>query len=60
MQLDKNIYVSELFFQPDREDESEFNLDGLLGDPVGTPIAADWFADPGLGSLNELITTTGP
>ncbi len=60
VQLDKNIYVSELFFQPDREDESEFNLDGLLGDPVGTPIAADWFADPGLGSLNELVTTTGP
>ncbi len=60
VQLDQDIYVGELYFQPDREDETEFNLDGLLGAPVGTPIAAEWFGDPGLGSLNELVMTTGP
>ncbi len=60
LQLDKDVYVSELFFQPDREDESEFNLDGLLGDPAGTPIGAEWFDDGQLGSLNELVVSTGP
>ena len=38
LQLDRDVYVSELYFQPERDSENEFDLDGLLGDPVGTPL----------------------
>ncbi|MFT4640378.1 MAG: hypothetical protein ACI8T1_003706 [Verrucomicrobiales bacterium] len=60
VQLDQDIYVSELYFQPDREQENEFNLDGLLGAPKSTAVSADWFGDPNLGSLNELVVTNLP
>ncbi len=55
LQLDHDIYVKELYFQPDREADAEFDLDGLLGDAPGTPIAAEWFQNGDLGSLNELV-----
>ncbi len=58
LQLDHDIYVKELYFKPDREAEAEFDLDGLLGDPKGTAIGAEWFENPDLGSLEELVQST--
>ena len=58
LQLDRDIYVKELYYQPDRESGDQFDLDGLLGDDPGTPLSAEWFGDPGLGALNELILSS--
>ncbi|MEM7383904.1 MAG: LamG-like jellyroll fold domain-containing protein, partial [Verrucomicrobiota bacterium] len=58
LQMDRDIYVSQLLFQPDREEPQVFDLDGLLGGEKGTTLESDWFSDSALGTLNELVVST--
>ena len=51
--MNHDIYVSELFFQPERDSEEQFDLDGLLSEK-GSSLNAEWFLSPDLGTLNEL------